>query len=360
VCEVFVSFHSPWLLLSLLVLAAAAGVWVLSERRRMRYAVRYTNLDVLATVVSGRSWWRLVPAVLFLLALTSLLVGLARPHVDRLLLKERATVILVVDTSRSMQARDVRPTRLGAAQEAMRTFLDQVPDRLRVGLVVFAGEAQVATPPTNDHELVRQSVDEIDSFLVFGGTAIGDALAAAVELGQQVANAPRGQEIAFEPNPDNVTRALAAVVAEEEDQGPVSILLLSDGAQTRGLLQPLEGAALAKRAGLPVYTIALGTPNGTITRGQGFGFGFGPDSGGTQRIPVPPDPDTLREIAETTGGTFSEARDAEALEAAYKRLGSSLGREPGQSEITFLFLAVAAGLLVAAGVLGTLLAPRLP
>jgi len=361
---VLVSFQSPWLLLSLLVLAAAVGFWVLSERRRMRYAVQYTNLDVLATVVSGRSWWRLVPAALFLLALISLLVGLARPHVDRLLLKERATVILVVDTSRSMQSHDVRPTRLGAAQEAIRTFLDQVPGRLRVGLVVFAGEAQVATPPTNDHELVRQSVDAIDGFLVFGGTAIGDALATAVELGQQVADAPPGQEIAFEPDPEDVTRALAAAVAEaeEEDQGPVSILFLSDGAQTRGLLQPLEGAELAKKAGIPVYTIALGTPNGTITRGQGFGFGFGlgPGSSGSQRIPVPPDPDTLRAIAETTGGEFSEARDAEALEAAYTRLGSSLGREPGKSEITFLFLAVAAGLLVAAGVLGTLLAPRLP
>ena len=353
------SFQSPWLLVSLLVLAAAVGVWVLSERRRMRYAVRYTNLDVLVTVVSGRSWWRLVPAALFLLALTSLLVGLARPHVDRLLLKERATVILVVDTSRSMQARDVRPTRLGAAQEAMRTFLDQVPERLRVGLVVFAGEAQVATPPTNDHELVRESVDAIDSFLVFGGTAIGYALATAVELGRQVAEAPPGQEIAFEPDPEEATRALAAAGAEE-DQGPVSILFLSDGAQTRGLLQPLEGAELAKRAGIPVYTIALGTPSGTITRGQGFGFGLGPGSDGDRRIPVPPDPDTLRQVAETTGGTFSEARDAEALQAAYTRLGSSLGREPGQSEITFLFLAVAAGLLVAAGVLGTLLAPRLP
>jgi len=354
------NFQSPWLLLSLLVLAAAIGAWELFERRRMRYAVRYTNLDVLATVVSGRSWWRLVPAALFLLALASLLVGLARPQVDRMLLKERATVILVVDTSRSMQARDVRPTRLGAAQEAMRNFLDQVPEQLRVGLVVFAGEAQVATPPTKDHELVRQSVDEIDSFLVFGGTAIGDALAAAAELGRQIAEAPTGQEVAFEPGRNEPARVLAAAVADENDQGPVSILFLSDGAQTRGLLLPLQGAALAKEAGIPVYTIALGTPNGTITRGQGFGFGFGPGSGGNQRIPVPPDPDTLRAIAETTGGTFSEARDAEALEAAYARLGSSLGREPGKSEITFVFLAVAAGLLVAAGVLGMLLAPRLP
>ncbi len=140
------SFQSPWLLLSLVVLAAAVGVWLYAERRRMRYAVRFTNMDVLATVVSGRTWPRLVPPALFALGLAVLLVSLARPQVERMVLTERATVILVIDTSRSMQAQDVEPTRLGAAQEAVRTFLDKAPDRLRVGLVVFAGETQVATP----------------------------------------------------------------------------------------------------------------------------------------------------------------------------------------------------------------------
>ena len=153
------SFQSPWLLLGLLLVAFALGIWVLAERRRMRYAVRYTNLDVLASVVSGRSWPRLVPPAIFLLGLVALLIALARPEVERMLLKERATVILVVDTSRSMQAKDVEPTRLGAAQEALRTFLDQAPNGLRIGLVVFAGEAQVATPPTRDHELVGTAVD---------------------------------------------------------------------------------------------------------------------------------------------------------------------------------------------------------
>ena len=144
------SFQSPWLLVTLLVLAGAVGLWLVSERRRMRYAVRFTNLDVLATVVSGRSWPRLVPPVLFALALVLLFVGLARPHVARMLLKERATVILVIDTSRSMQAEDVEPTRLAAAQEAMRTFLDRVPDRLRVGLVVFAGCLLYTSPSPRD------------------------------------------------------------------------------------------------------------------------------------------------------------------------------------------------------------------
>lgn len=348
------SFQNPWFLLALVFLAASAGIWVLAERRRMRYAVRFTNVDVLATVVSGRSWRRLVPPSLFALALALLLAGLARPHVDRMLLKERATVILVADTSRSMQAKDVVPTRLGAAQEAMRMFLDRVPGRLRVGFVVFAGEAQVATPPTRDHELVRTAVNEIDSFLVYGGTAIGDALETAVELGQRVKEGepPTGQEIAAGVGREG-TRSLAQATGCE-DQGTVSILFLSDGAQTRGVLQPHEGAALARDACIPVYTIALGTPNGVIERGQ---FGF---QGQGQLIPVPPDPETLRQIAETTGGEFSEARTADALEKAYESLGSRLGREPGKSEVTFLFVALAAGLLLVSGVLSALLAPRLP
>ena len=351
------SFQSPWLLLSLIVLAAAVGVWLYAERRRMRYAVRFTNMDVLATVVSGRTWPRLVPPALFALALAVLFVGLARPQVERMVLKERATVILVIDTSRSMQAQDVEPTRLGAAQEAVRTFLDRAPDRLRVGLVVFAGETQVATPPTRDHDLVRTAVDEIDTFLIFGGTAIGDALETAVDLGKRVTEDEvlEGEEIALAAG----TRSFAQATTCDEP-APVSVLFLSDGAQTRGILQPLEGAALARDACFPVFTVALGTPEGTIARGPFGGGGFNPGGGDSQRIPVPPDPETLRQIAAMTGGEFSEARTADALEKAYDNLGSRLGREPGETEITFLLVALAAGLLVAAGVLGVVVAPRLP
>ncbi len=352
------SFQSPWLLFSLVILAVAVGLWLLAERRRARYAVRFTNMDVLATVVSGRSWPRLVPPALFALALALLLVGLARPQVERMMLSERATVILVVDTSRSMQARDVEPTRLGAAQESVLTFLDTAPDKLRVGLVVFAGEAQVATPATRDHDLVRTAVAEIDTFLIFGGTAIGDALQTAVDMGKRATQTEptEEEEVAL---PDlGATRSFAQARSCDEPS-PVSILFLSDGAQTRGILQPLEGAALARDECFPVYTVALGTPEGTIARGS-FGGPFDPSSGDSQRIPVPPDPETLRQIAAMTGGEFSEARTADALEKAYENLGSRLGQEPGQTEITFLLVALAAGLLLVAGVLSAFLAPRLP
>lgn len=353
------SFLSPWLLLSLLLLPVAVGVWLLAERRRMRYAVRYPNVDVLATVVSGRSWLRLVPPLIFLLGLTALLVALARPQVNRTVVKDKATVILVVDTSRSMQAEDVEPTRLGAAQEAIRTFLDRAPSDLRVGLIVFAGEAQVATPPTTDHKLVEQAVDGIDGFLVYGGTAIGDALRTAVDLGRQITGEPQAEGEIAAPDPSGPTRSLAQSEGDG-DKSPVSILFLSDGAQTRGVLQPLEGAALAKEAAIPVYTIALGTPEGVVDRGSFGWFGGSGQGGGDQLIPVPPDPVTLKAIAETTGGEFSEARTADALDKAYANLGSRLGREPGKTEVTFLLVAIAAGLFVLAGILSAALAPRLP
>jgi Ca-activated chloride channel homolog len=357
------SFQSPWFLLSLALLGAAVGIWLLAERRRMRYAVHFPNVDVLATVVSGRSWARLVPAILVGLALALLLAALARPHVTRMFLSEKATVILVVDTSRSMQAEDVAPTRLGAAQEAIRTFLDDVPDRLNVGLVVFAGDTQVATPPTKNRALLEEAVNTIDSFSVFGGTAIGDALDTAVDLGKRVSeDETRSGDIALGERRQlaavGQTRRLAQTQQPCEEDGPVSILFLSDGAQTRGILQPLEGAALARDACIPVYTIALGTPEGIIDRGT-LGGGFPSDSG-PRFIPVPPDPETLRAIAEMTGGEFSEARSADSLERAYSSLGSRLGREPGESEVTFLFVALAAVLLVLAGVAGTFVAPRLP
>jgi Ca-activated chloride channel family protein len=357
------SFQSPWLLLALLLVPLAIAIYVLAERRRMRYAVRFTNLDVLAGVVGGGSRWRrYVPPVIALLALAALCLGVARPERDTMVPEERATVILVIDDSLSMQARDVEPTRLEAAKTALRTFLDRVPDRLRVGLIVFSGEAQVAAPPTTDHEIVRDSIGEIGVFSGYGGTAIGDALRAAVELGEQAV-----PELA--PDDDGPGQTIAYYAQGEspkERNKLVSILFLSDGSQTRGRLQPLEGGQLAADAGIPVYTIALGTPEGVLRGDFGPGFGPGapgqpqPPSFGEREIPVPPDPETLGEIARMTGGEFSEAKDAKTLERVYEQLGSNLGRKPGEVEITSWFMAFGAGLLLVAGVLSAAWSPRLP
>ncbi len=343
------TFERPLLLVTLLVIPLAIALYVLAERRRMRYAIRFTNVDVLAGVVRGRVWRQYVPLVLFLLALAALCVGIARPQRATLVPKDRATVILVIDVSRSMEAKDVKPSRIGAAAQAVRVFLKKVPDRLQVGLIAFAGDPAIAAPPTTDHDLVRTALDTIQWYPSFGGTAIGDALAEAVRVGQEAVGGGNGNLASVTAAPPRRTRGL------------VSILFLSDGAQTRGQLLPLEGADRARDAGIPVYTVALGTPNGTLQFGgqrppQGFpgGFGFG------RRVPVPPDPATLRAIANRTGGEFFAARNAESLKDAYSRLGSRLGRKPGKTEITYGFLAAAAGLLIAAGLLSAAWSPRLP
>ncbi|HEY8629840.1 MAG TPA: VWA domain-containing protein [Gaiellaceae bacterium] len=343
------TFERPLLLLTLLAVPLAIALYLLSERRRMRYAIRFTNLDVLAGVVGDRYRRRFVPLALFLLALAALCIGMARPQHTTLVPRDRATVILVLDVSRSMQSRDVKPSRIGAAAAAVRTFLDRVPDRLQVGLIAFAGDPAVANPPTTNHDLVRKSLDTIEWFPSFGGTAIGDALAAAVKLGQQAVSGESG-------NLASVTTA----APDTQTRGLVSILFLSDGAQTRGDLEPLAGADLAKAAGIPVYTVALGTPGGTLDFGGGGGGGGGYPPFGGRRVPVPPDPDTLRAIANRTGGEFFAAQSAKSLQSAYKKLGSSLGRKPGKSEITYVFLLGAVFLLVAAGLLSALWSPRLP
>jgi Ca-activated chloride channel homolog len=340
----------------LLALPVLAAVYVYLERRPPRYAMTYPNVDLLIAVTRGRQVRRYVPPLLALLAVAGLCIALARPHKSTLVPSEDATVVLVIDVSGSMQAKDVKPTRLAAAQAAVRKFLDHVPKQVKVGLVAFAGEPQVAAPPTTDRGVVREGLDTLDYFGGYGGTAIGDALAAAVELVKP-------------PPPGGVQTIAYTVAAAPEKKSPVTILFLSDGHQTRGLLQPLEGAARARTAHIPVFTIALGTPNGVLDRGGGGGFPGGPGGGfggppGAfgygRRIPVPPDPATLRAIAQTTGGKFFEARSAKAVSSAYENLGSLVGREPGKREVTWWFVALAAILLVAAAVFSAFIAPRLP
>jgi Ca-activated chloride channel family protein len=343
------------MLVTLLVVPLAIGLYVLAGRQRMRYAVRYTNVDVLASVAPGRPWWRLLPAIVFLLALTTLCVAAARPRVNTLVPSDRATIVLVLDVSGSMHANDVKPSRLVAAQKAIHVFLDRVPKRVRVALILFAGVPEEATPPTTDHALVAQAVDDADVFQGgFGGTAIGDALAAAVKIGVASAGIQGSRGLA----------AYRPVAAHGSASTLVTILFLSDGHQNRGTLQPLDGAAVAKKAGIPVFTVALGTIGGKITNfnfGGGGGFTGGFLGGGPSlRQALAPDPRTLRKVADVTGGRFYSAKSAGAVEAAYAKLGSSLGRVPGRSEITVDFAAGAAALLLVAGILGALWAPRLP
>lgn len=332
------SFEAPVLLLTLVVVPlAAVGYWLL-QRRPPRYAVRFTNLDVLASVAGRRrAWRRHVPAALLLASLAALCVAFARPTVSVKTPNERASVVLVVDTSGSMRATDVKPTRLGAAKRAMQAFLEHAPASLRVGIVSFSDEAQVVVPPTADRAQLTRGIDVLGPGF---GTALGDGIARAVELARTAAGGTGGSgAAAITPLRDAKGHALA------------SILLLSDGAQTRGILSPGQGAERAQQAGIPVYTIALGTDGGTILAGP---------PGQEQVIPVPPDRETLGAIAEYTGAESFDAESAGALEKVYAGLGSRVGRDDRPREVTAAFVAVGALLLAGAGGLALLNAPRLP
>ena len=325
----------PLMLLALLIVPLAIVCFLALERRRARYAVHFTNIEVLAAVAAtAPRWRRFVPPVLAAIALTCALGALARPEIKMSVASEQASIALTVDVSGSMAAEDVKPTRLGAAQEAVGRFLDRVPGKYRVGMVTFSGEPFVAAPLTHDRRLV---LDSLRFSSTFGrGTAIGDALARSVELLQPVAT---GDDGSGSSNP--------AVRPQDPDRPLSAILLLSDGAQTRGTLAPLEGAARAKSYGIPVYTVALGTPNGFI------------DRGGFVR-PVPPDPVTLRQIAQATGGEFFEIQDQERLNSVYEDLASRLGKKQEWREWSFALLGIAALFALAAGAFSMLWVQRLP
>ena len=322
----------------------------------MQYAVRFTNVEVLAGVVGKPSRLRFVAPVLFALALAALCFAVSRPHVDGLGPSDKGAVILVLDVSGSMQAEDVKPTRLAAAQRAIHIFLDKVPGNVRVGLVLFAGTPIVATPPTTDHDLVGRAVDSAGDVNPFGGTAIGDALAAAVRLGRQVAGTAGGQQAL------GAARTLAAASQPAPTHAPVSILFLSDGHQNRGDLQPLQGAARAKAAGFPVYTVALGTTGNTTLRGRptNGGFFFGGSGSGGFGNGLAPDPKTLRAIAVTTGGEFFRAKTAGDVAGRVREAR----REPrpvaraGRGDRGLRLGAVI--LLLLAGLASMIWAPRLP
>ena len=327
-------FDWPIALVALAVIPLGLVAYVVVERRRARFAVRFTNLDVLASVLPAGGTAprrRFIPPLLFTLALAAALVGVARPAVARSIPRDQATVILVIDTSGSMVANDVEPTRLAAAQQAVRRFVGKLPGRFRVGMVSFSSQARVAVPITEDHVLASQGLEHLTPF---GGTAIGDAIGRSIELLQESAKV----------GGVNVLPAGSKVP-------PAAIVLLSDGSQNRGRLQPIQAALRAKRLKIPVYTVALGTSNGTIKI---------TDGAFSQVVSVPPDPRTLKQIALETGGQFYAAASSAKLNAVYGTLASRLSTRREYHEATNVFLGAAALLLLGAGAASFVFLPRLP
>ncbi len=317
-----VSFQSPlWLFALVLVPVVIAGYLALQGRRK-EYAVRFASLATLASVAPASPGWRRhLPPVLLLLSLLALTLALARPEATFSVPRERASVMLVTDTSGSMAAQDVDPDRLTAARDAATSFLEAVPAKIRVGLVAFSSTAAVLQTPTTDRAAVKDGLQTIQAG---GGTATGDGIDAAVRA----------------LNAQNQNRS-------EADRIPGAIVLLSDGKATSGS-DPSAAATMARQARIPIYTVALGTQDGTIITPDG------------QELNVPPDLDALREIASISGGKFFDAPSADALKSAYADLGSRLGKEPEQREVTAAFAGGALVLLLAGGALGLAWFGRLP
>ena len=317
----------PGLLWTLVLVPVALAAYLLAQRRRSRYTVRFTNLDLLANVVSTKPGWRRhVPPAFYLLALAALLVSLARPQALALVPKEQATIVLVMDVSGSMNATDVRPTRLVSSQRAATTFIEQLPEKFRVGIVSFASTAQTLTRPTTDRAATYEAITSLHAE---GATAMGDGIERALDVKRT-------------PGPSSGGAAPSGPDPPEPSSGrepPLVVLLLSDGANTQGRTQPMEAASDAKELGVPVFTIALGTDQGMVDV---------PDETGTmRRIPVPPDELTLQRIAEATGARFFAAPTSRELKDVYRELGSKIGFVKEKQEVTVLFSATALLFLVA-------------
>jgi Ca-activated chloride channel family protein len=305
-----VTFLAPGRLWLLAGVAALAAAYLVLERRRRHYALRFTNLDLLASVAPRRPGWRRhLPAAAMALALATIVVGLARPARDERVPRDEATVMLAVDTSVSMNATDVAPTRMQAAVAAAREFVDELPARFRLGLVAFDQTARVLAPPTTDRVLVRRWLERLAPG---PGTAAGEAVFAALDaIAASRSGPPSGGE------------APAA-----------AIVLLSDGVTTVG--RPAEVAAYAAAdQAVPVSTIAFGSDAGTIElRGR--------------TVRVPADRETMTEVAETTGGDFFEAASGEELRTIYGDIGTRVGYTTERREIGMALVGGAAGLLFAA------------
>ncbi|GAB97943.1 Ca-activated chloride channel family protein [Kineosphaera limosa] len=299
---------SPWWLLALIPIVALVVGYVVAQRRRRRYAVRFATLPMLARVAPRSPGWRRhLPAGLLVAALVAFTVAAARPEVELRVPHERATVIVAIDVSRSMEATDVQPTRLDAARDAAASFIEDLPDTFQVGVVTFSGVATVLAPPTTDHaDVVRR----LQSLNLANATAIGEAVFTSLD---QIAAVARSSE---EPGSGQPTPTPGPTGEpgdpDEPAQVPARIVLLSDGTNTRGREVP-EAADAAAAAEVPVSTIAYGTPNGVIDIGMG------------RLVAVPVDEMTLRQLAEATGGQAYRAGSGQELASVYEDIGSSIG-----------------------------------
>jgi Ca-activated chloride channel family protein len=319
----FLAPERLWLLLAVLAMLAA---YVLAQGRRRRHAVRFAALPLLARVAPSPGWRRHLPAGLFLVMAVLLVTGFARPEADMRVPREQATVVVALDVSWSMRARDITPDRFTVARDAAVAFVRQLPDQYRVGLVPFSAGATIAVAPTTDHALVEDAIRRLQPQ---GATAIGDAIVAATGASQQTA-------------PASVASASEQAGSKGAQRVPARVVLLSDGANSSGV-PVTAGIEAAVNSGVRVSTIAYGTDGGLLGR-----------------TAVPVDRETLRTIAEQTGGRAYEAATAAELREVYEDLGSSLGFRVERTEITSWFVGLGLAFALLAALASLRFTGRLP
>lgn len=306
-----------WLLALALIPLALLGQRMAARRAR-RYAVRFpATATVREAAGSSGSWLRHLPAVLLLAAIAALAVALARPQQRYRIPVGDASLVLVLDHSGSMAATDVRPTRLAAANRAAQAFADQLPSSVRLGAITFATNPDAVQQPVSNH---AEALALLRSAVANGGTNTGGALSLALQL----------------------------VHGGRHSHPPAAVVLLSDGSANLGV-SPVTVASQAAREHIPIYTVALGTPNGVLDTGP-----FSPP------VAVPPDPVLMQQIARTSGGRAFDARSAGQLSSIYRALGRRLGTAPRRRDITVVFAIAGLGLLLGAGLVSVRSSGALP
>jgi Ca-activated chloride channel family protein len=337
------------LLWLLAIIPVLIGAYLLAQRRRKKYALRYSSLSLVKEALGrGPGVRRHIPAVLFFLGLTVMIVALARPAASVLLPSERGTVILAIDISGSMRAQDIKPSRIDAAKAAARAFIQRQPGSVRIGIVAFGGSASLVQAPVTDRDQLYAAIDRLRTQR---STAIGSGLLVSLDA------------IFENPAADNSSRAASPtqpLMPAQQDQSQAApppvppgsyksavIVLLSDGQSNTGP-DPLDIADQAANRGVRVFTVGVGTPQGALIGMEGFSF----------RVFL--DENTLKQIAAKTGGSYFRAEDENQLKGIYEALSTRLIVEKSQTEITAIFTAVAAALLLVAGSLSLLWFSRLP
>jgi Ca-activated chloride channel family protein len=348
-----VSFAWPLALAALVIVPLIVGAYWWLLRRRRRQAVTSSSVDLLRSVLPRRKrWQRHLPMALVLLSLVALGVAAGRPHVERNVPQARTSIILALDVSGSMCATDVEPNRLTVAQEATRRFVEDQPDDIRMGLVVFSGFAELAVPPTTEREELLRTIDTVTTGR---GTAIGSAMLKGVDAIAEVNPSvqPVGDVYALDdaPVPGHPPDGQAPPA---DDYVPDIVVLLTDGRNTRGI-EPLDAVPHVAARRVRVYTIGFGTTQPSeraCTReqlGAGvFGGGGGPGFGGGFGGFLIADAPTLMAIAERTGGTYHAAEDADQLREVFAELPKEVATQKQLTEVTWMLAALGAVLAAAA------------